>query len=68
MGKTGLNHGEAKRFVEVTDRGRAEFVRRVYGADVTDPHLYDLTVNTEQIDEHGVADLVTLAYRRTLGG
>ena len=37
MAKHSLNRGEAKEFVDSTDRGRAELVRRYFDADIADP-------------------------------
>ena len=61
-----MNRGEARQFVETTDRGRAEFVRRYFGADAGDPHLYDLVVNTDHLDSPRVAELITSAFRLTV--
>jgi len=58
-----MNRGEAQQFVETTDRGRAEFVRRYFGVDVGDPHLYDLVVNMDDLDPRRAAELITSAFR-----
>lgn len=58
-----MNRSEATQFVESTDRGRAEFVHRYFGADAADPHLYDLVVNMDHLDPLHAAELITSAFR-----
>jgi cytidylate kinase len=42
-------HDAAERFIESLDRQRRRWVRRMYGVDLTDPSLYELTVNLASI-------------------
>lgn len=42
-------HEAAERYVQKVDRDRRRWVRFMYGADVTDTSLYELTVNLETI-------------------
>ncbi len=56
-----LNNAEAKRFIQETDRGRGEFVRRYFHRDIDDPHLYDLVINVEQLGVDAAIDLITAA-------
>ncbi len=53
-----LNYDKARDYVEKTDAGRQEFVRRYFHRDVADPHLYDLMVNVERIGPHRTAQLI----------
>jgi len=46
MRQKGLSASQARRYVEETDRGRREFVRRFFHHDIDDPTLYDLVINT----------------------
>jgi cytidylate kinase len=39
---------DAEKFVDESDKGRADFVHRYFHHDVTDPHLYDLVINLHQ--------------------
>jgi cytidylate kinase len=39
----------AEDFIQNVDEDRRRWVKLVYGADVEDPSLYDLTVNLESI-------------------
>lgn len=64
MQRRGMDHGQAKRYVEETDRGRREFVRRYFHHDVTDPHLYDLVINVAQVGAHGAAAVIVAAYEQ----
>lgn len=44
--------------VERSDRSRSEYLKRYYHVDVNDPHLYDLTINTERLDVDSAADII----------
>jgi hypothetical protein len=57
----GLSAAEAQRYLNEADNGRREFGRRFFHNDITDPHLYDLVVNTERIGMEGAADLILSA-------
>ena len=46
MQQMGLSASQARRYIEETDRGRREFVRRFFHRDIDDPNLYDLVINT----------------------
>lgn len=51
------------------DARRAEYIRRLYGADWLDAANYDLSIDTSRIDAETVADLIeTTARRRALVG
>ena len=51
------------------DARRAEYIRRLFGADWLDAAHYDLSIDTSRIDPETVADLVeTVARRRALVG
>jgi hypothetical protein len=45
------------------DRERDEFCRRYFGRDPSDPHHYDLIVNTGTMSEETCAEVVIAAYR-----
>ena len=42
-----LSEPDARRYMREADQGRREFVQRFFHHDITDPHLYDLVINTE---------------------
>ena len=54
-----LSYDQARDYVEKTDAGRQEFVRRYFHRDIADPHLYDLMVNVERIGPQRTAQLIT---------
>jgi cytidylate kinase len=56
------NHRDAEKFVDDSDTGRADFVRRYFQRDVADPHLYDLVINLEHTPREAVADLIVGDY------
>jgi hypothetical protein len=49
---------EAARFIEKTDRERALFVHGNFGKDVTDPHHYDLVINTSSVGLEEAAQVI----------
>jgi len=42
-------HAAAERYIRSVDRQRRRWVRRMYGVELTDPTLYELTINLECI-------------------
>ena len=53
---------DAEKFVDETDKGRADFVRRYFQHDVADPHLYDLVINLEHTSREAAVDLILGDY------
>lgn len=60
MKYVGLSQLEAADRIEQSDRERSEFVKRLFDADIDDPHRYDLVVNSSLMD---VEDLVEVVVR-----
>jgi cytidylate kinase len=54
---------EAVRFIQETDKGRADFVHRYFHADVANPELYDMVVNLEHMSREMAAELIVRAYK-----
>ncbi|MEX2307921.1 MAG: cytidylate kinase-like family protein [Pirellulales bacterium] len=54
---------EAEKFIEESDNGRAEFVRRYFQRDVADPQLYDLVINLERTSRESATELILNHYR-----
>jgi cytidylate kinase len=59
--RTGLTADAAREQVLRRDRASVDFVKRYYNADVADPALYDLIINTAKITPAAAADLVISA-------
>jgi cytidylate kinase len=57
----GIKEAEAQRYLKEVDSGRLEFGRRFFHHDVTDPHLYDLVINTGRLGMEGAAELILAA-------
>ena len=53
---------DAEKYVDHTDKGRADFVRRYFRRDVADPHLYDVVINLEHTSRDVAVDLVLGDY------
>jgi cytidylate kinase len=59
-----LSEKEAARLEEKTSRERHDFVKRHFGKDVGDPHLYDLVLNTSRLSADDCAELIVAALQR----
>jgi cytidylate kinase len=57
---------QARAFVDLTDKGRAQFVQRYFHRDVTDPHLYDLVINLEYVPRDVAVELIVSECNRRL--
>lgn len=55
MARRRVDSREARRIVEQTDRNRREFALRYFHQDITDPRLYDLVIDVEELGEEGAA-------------
>jgi cytidylate kinase len=55
MQNNNLSETTARRYMHELDRGRREFAERFFHHNVTDPHLYDMVVNTERSGIEGAA-------------
>lgn len=57
-----LRHGVTEEIateqVKTSDRSRKQYLRRYYQADVDNPELYDLLINTERIDAARAAQAI----------
>ncbi len=60
----GLSEKDAARWVEKTAHERLEFVRKHFGKDATDPHLYDLVLNTSRMSVPDCAGVIIETLRR----
>ena len=56
-----LSEPDARRYMHDTDKGRREFVQRFFHHDITDPHLYEMVVNTEGLGLEGAAEEIVAA-------
>jgi len=62
-----LTYGAAREMIHSADREREEFVRRYFSRDSTDPHNYDLVINTGGKKLETVAEIVMGALQWKLG-
>jgi cytidylate kinase len=62
LGETrGMEAGEAEDEIHRVDKERETWTRFLYGVDLLDPTLYDLTVNLRTLDLDDAVDLAALA-------
>jgi len=55
----GFDEPEASRLIDRTDRARAAYADHLYGANLSDPGLYDLIVATDKLSIEDAAEVVT---------
>jgi cytidylate kinase len=58
-----LSRQEAEQVVRREDRGRARYWKRYYGADVNDPLLYHLVLNTSRLSCDEAVAVILQAMR-----
>ncbi|UCD62897.1 MAG: cytidylate kinase-like family protein [Candidatus Zixiibacteriota bacterium] len=58
-----VTEDEAARLIEKSDSSRREFVRKIFGADIDDPHHYDLVINARYLDVEETLGVVAAAVR-----
>jgi cytidylate kinase len=63
-----LNRAQALAFIRRRDRGSAHYVSRYFHNDVTDVSLYDLTINTDHLEEDEVVHLIGGPILRRMRG
>jgi cytidylate kinase len=56
-----LSEADARRQMHEVDQGRREFAQRFFHHDITDPHLYDLVINSEGLGIEGAAEEIVAA-------
>ncbi|HOD65132.1 MAG TPA: cytidylate kinase-like family protein [candidate division Zixibacteria bacterium] len=54
---------EASEMIDLSDRRRREFVRKIFGAEIDDPSYYDMIINADCIDIEELVEAVAIAYR-----
>jgi cytidylate kinase len=62
-----LSEADARRHMHEVDQGRREFVQRFFHHDITDPHLYDLVINTESLGIECAAEEIIAAMAVPVG-
>jgi len=59
----GISTQAARTYVEYLDKQRNEFVEKYFHQDATDPHAYDLVLNTERLGLDGSVSLLLSAIQ-----
>jgi hypothetical protein len=63
MWRDGIDERTARRRLETNDRARKMYVRRAYGVDPDDPHLYHLWIDSTALDLDTCVELILTAAR-----
>jgi len=61
-----LSEAEAVKEMEKIDERRRQFVERLFGADIQDPHLYDLAINTARFSPADCVEVIAEALKARL--
>jgi cytidylate kinase len=65
--REGIDLEEARRRVEDSDRARDGFYKKFWKVDVSDPRLYDLTIDTKNLSYDAAAEAIVAAARVKCG-
>jgi cytidylate kinase len=66
VARRGVSPQEARVYIERMDKQRDGFLKRYFHHDVTNPHLHDLVINTEQLGEESSLNLLLSAVQSWL--
>ena len=59
-----LSEREAASWIDHVEQERTAFMRRAFGIDPADPHLYDLILNSSRLSVDECADTIVHAFRQ----
>lgn len=59
----GCSKADAEKLIRKRDRDSAGYVRTFFGADWSDPELYDLTINSGQLSTDSVVEIIFQALK-----
>ena len=59
----GLSDYEARIYIDNRDRQRTAFLKRYFHHDVTNPHVHDLVINTEQLGIEDATETLLAGFR-----
>lgn len=62
-----LSPRQAAAVIDKSDRERRKFIKKLFKADIDDPHEYDAVVNTEFVDIEELVPCLVTAYRTKMG-
>jgi len=57
-----ITDDEAEKIISENDEHQVRFIKKSFGCDINDPTLYDMIINSENIDIDGAAEMALLAY------
>jgi cytidylate kinase len=63
MDRENISESEARRRILRSDRQRRDFVKKMFGLDISDPIHYDLTIKTDHIGIEEAANVIITALR-----
>lgn len=68
MARLGMDVAAATEYITKTDRGRQRYLKEHYKAEIDDPLLYDLVINTDRIScENAAMTIAESMLRRAFG-
>jgi cytidylate kinase len=64
MKRNGLDEKEARTWITRTERERTEFIRQTFDIEVTDPHHYDMILNSSRLSAEECVELIVTQFTR----
>lgn len=59
MAKFDMKKKQAEEYIKNEDKARITYVKKLYSIDISDPHHYDLVINTDNFADEEVVELVS---------
>lgn len=59
MAKFNLDRKKAGDYIRNEDKQREHYVRKLYGVDVTNPHYYDMVINTDNLRDDDIVRMIS---------
>lgn len=56
-------HKDAINFIKKEDAARKKYARKNFGADIDDPHGYDLVINTDYLSDESIVGILIAAIK-----
>mgnify|MGYP001766516455 CR=1 FL=1 len=64
MKRDNITRDAARKMVKEADNAQADYIRRYFGADITDPTLYHLIINTAKVSQEKALELILKALEK----
>ena len=59
-----LSQKQAEEFIRQEDKRRLEYVKKLFGVDLREPHNYNLVINTDNLNTDDIVEMITRQAER----